>query len=102
MIIGSAAIDSSSVEFSNLRTSTPNKEAIDRNVYKSGCEVFVHHLETVVGFTFSCSASHLAFTFFSQRTTFMRLIFSAIRDFFNLNAKIMIFIKPTKTICGQT
>lgn len=89
-------MDISSVELSNLRTSTPNNNAIDRRVYRSGCEVLVHHLETVVGFTFNCSASHLAFTFFSQRTTFMRFIFSPIRYFFNLNAKLMILLNPTK------
>ena len=42
-----------------------------------GCDVLVHHLETVEGFTFNCSANHLLVFFFSTSTIFKR--FKSIR-----------------------
>ena len=39
-----------------------------------GCDVLVHHLETVEGFTFNCSANHLLVFFFSTSTIFKRFI----------------------------
>ena len=56
---------------------------IDSN---GGCDVLVHHFETVEGFTFNCSANHLLVFFFSTSTIFKRLI-SIIFYFFS--AKIM-------------
>ncbi len=41
---------------------------------KSGCELFVHHFETVDGLTFNCSHSHLFVLFFSANTTFRRFM----------------------------
>ena len=49
---------------------------MDFSVSKLGCEVFVHHLETVVWSFFNCSASHLLVLHCSARTTFRRLMFS--------------------------
>ena len=46
---------------------TSNIFEISTNVSKSGCAVFVHHLETVEGLTFNCSESHLfVFPFFNK------------------------------------
>ena len=39
-----------------------------------GCDVFVHHFETVAGSFPNCSASHLLVRFLSANTTFIRLI----------------------------
>ena len=44
---------------------------IDSN---GGCDVFVHHFDTVEGFTPNCSANHLLVLFFSTSTIFKRLI----------------------------
>lgn len=38
---------------------------IDSN---GGCDVLVHHFETVEGFTFNCSANHLLVFFFIKIT----------------------------------
>ena len=47
---------------------TSNSSVIRFNVCKSGCVVFVHHLDTVVWFTPSCSANHLLVRFFFAKT----------------------------------
>ena len=43
-------------------------------VSMSGCDEFVHHLETVEGFTPNSSDSHLLVFFCSTNTNFKRLI----------------------------
>lgn len=64
--------------------------AILLRVYKSGWVVLVHHLDTVVGLTSNCSASHLLVRFFSQSTVFRRFKSCVITYIFNLDAKIVI------------
>ena len=49
--------------------SQPNSSAILSNVWRSGCDVLVHHLLTVEIFLPNCSANHLLVLFFSTRTT---------------------------------
>ena len=60
--------------------STFNKLTIEFNVYKSGWEVFVHHLETVNGSLPNCSASHLPVCPVSANTAF--ILFSFCRSVF--------------------
>lgn len=50
------------------------------NVYKSGWEVLVHHLETVTGSLPNCSASHLPVWPVSANTAF--ILFSFFRSVF--------------------
>ena len=54
-------------------------------VSNGGCDVLVHHFETVEGFTPNCSANHLLVFFFSTSTIFKRLI----SIIFLFSAKIM-------------
>ena len=65
---------SSNDEFNSSLTSTFSTLAICNNVSSPGCDVFVHHLETVAGSFFNCSASHLLVRFCSTRTTLIRFI----------------------------
>ena len=60
----------------NSFISTPSKSEIFSKLLRSGCDEFVHHFDTVDGFTPNCSASHLLVRFFSTKTTFMRFISS--------------------------
>ena len=60
--------------FSKSSTLTSNNLAILTKVGKSGWELFVHHFETVDGFTFNCSLNHLFVCFFSAKTTFNRFV----------------------------
>ena len=53
--------------------STSSNFVIFISVSKGGCDVFVHHLETVVGAQPNCLESHRLDFFFSARTTFRRL-----------------------------
>lgn len=50
--------------------------AICVSILRSGCEVLVHHFDTVVGFTPTYSANHLLVRFFSAKTIFSLLISS--------------------------
>lgn len=43
-------------------------------LFNPGCEVLVHHLDTVAGSFPSCSASHLLVRFFSTSTTLIRFM----------------------------
>ena len=69
-----------------------NNSAFFFNVYKSGWVVFVHHLETVAGFTPSSSDSHFPVLLCSVRTTFILFRFNFIVKRFTFNAKIVLFI----------
>ena len=69
--------------------STSNNWAIRVNVDKSGCEVFVHHLDTVAGFFPRDSASHLLVFFLSTRTTLILFISSIALNYIALNANII-------------
>ena len=48
--------------------------AICNRVSRPGCDVFVHHFDTVAGSFPSCSANHLLVRFFSTSTTLIRFI----------------------------
>ena len=50
-------------------------------VSKGGCDVFVHHLETVDGLTSNCSESHLLVFFFSTSTIFNLFTSSIMSNF---------------------
>lgn len=54
--------------------STFNSSAILERVTRSGCETFVHHLETVDGSLPNSFANHLPVFFFSTRTILSRFI----------------------------
>ena len=58
--------------------STSNNLAISKKVSMLGCDVLVHHLETVAGSLPNVSASHLLVLFFSTKTTLILLIFAMI------------------------
>ncbi len=64
---------SSKEEFSNSLTSTSSTLAIRNNVSSPGCEVLVHHFDTVAGSLPNCSANYLLVRFFSTRTTLIDL-----------------------------
>ena len=51
-----------------------NRSVIFSTVAKSGCEEFVHHFDTVEGFTPNSSASHLLVCFFSTSINFKLLL----------------------------
>ena len=55
--------------------------------FNGGCDVLVHHFESVEGFTPYCSANHLLASFFSTSSTFKRLNIYYIL----FSAKIMIY-----------
>ena len=61
--------------------STSNKSAIFSKLVISGCDVFVHHFDTVDGLTPICSDSHLLVRFFSTKTSFIRFTSSIITPF---------------------
>lgn len=65
-------------------------------MYKSGWVVFVHHLETVAGFTPSSLDSHLPVLLCSVRTTFILLRINFIVKRFTFNAKIVLFFVNEK------
>ena len=65
----------------NSFISTSNKSAIFSRLGKSGCDEFVHHLETVDGVTPIWSDSHLLVRFFSTSTSLIRFTSSIIRRF---------------------
>ena len=48
------------------------------SVSNGGCDVFVHHFDTVEGFTFNSSANHLLVFFFSTSTNFKRFTSSIV------------------------
>ena len=84
------------VDHNNSFTSTSNNSATFFKVGKSGCELFVHHFETVAGFLPSSFASQLFVLFFSARTTF-NLFISSIFKIIAFNAKLIIlFLKTMK------
>lgn len=58
----------------NSFTFTSRHLAISIWFSRLGCELFVHHLETVAGSFLNCSASHLFVRFFSASTTFIRFM----------------------------
>lgn len=73
-------------------------EDISFNVYKSGWEVLVHHLETVTGPLPNCSASHFPVCPVSANTAFIRFnlshsVFVYIIDLLNLNANLVIIFE---------
>jgi len=69
---------------------TLNNFEILANVSISGCEVLVHHFETVEGVIPNCSDSHLLVFFFSTRSNFRRLISSIAMFYIITFAKIVI------------
>jgi hypothetical protein len=75
----------------NSLMSTSNKSDIFRRLFKSGCETFVHHLETVDGVTPICSDNHLLVRLFSKSTIFILFTGSMIIEFYV--AKIMIYFQ---------
>lgn len=54
------------------RTSTSSTSATFVRVKRSGCEVFVHHFDTVAGSFPTCAANHLLVRLHSAKTTLMR------------------------------
>ena len=75
---------------------------------RSGCDVLVHHLLTVEGFTPSCSESHLLVRFFSTSTNFRQFTSSIWwfliteckdSDFFSLPANFIIITLPHGNNC---
>ncbi len=64
----------------NSVLSTFRRFEISLSVYKSGWEVFVHHLETVTGSLPNCWASHLPVWPVSANTAF--ILFSFCRSVF--------------------
>lgn len=63
-----------------------NRSVIFSTVAKSGCDEFVHHFDTVEGFTPNSSANHLLVFFFSTSINFKRFMSSVTR---NICTKIM-------------
>ena len=61
--------------------STSNKSAIFSKLVISGCDVFVHHFDTVDGLTPICSESHLLVRFFSTKTSLILFTSSIIASF---------------------
>ena len=76
-----------------------NNFEILANVSISGCEVLVHHFETVEGVIPNCSDNHLLVFFFSTRSNFRRLIssiwlvrycnFCKVSEFFSIYRNLM-------------
>lgn len=58
--------------------STSNKSAIFSKLVMSGCDVFVHHFDTVDGLTPICSESHLLVRLFSTKTSLIRFTSSIV------------------------
>jgi hypothetical protein len=75
---------------SNSFISMSRTAAICLRVGKSGCELLVHHLETVAGFFPNSLANQLFVLLFSARTT-LSLFISSILQSIALNAKLIIF-----------
>ncbi len=78
--------------FEELRSSlisTSKTSAICNRVSKPGCDVLVHHLETVAGSFPNYWANHLLVRFLSTRTTFIRFISFSIRMLLLICAKII-------------
>lgn len=75
-----------------------NKSDILSRVWRSGCDVLVHHLLTVVTFLPSCSANHLLVLFFSARTTFSLFKSFIASTLYDLNANIVKFYNKANTI----
>ncbi len=84
-------INQTFVEFNKSFMSTLRMLAILIRVGKSGCDVLVHHFDTVEGVIPSCSDNHLLVFFFSTSNNFRRLISSIARFLIIISAKIVIF-----------
>src|SRR5574344_412488 len=83
------AITYSFVDHNKSLTSTSSNSATFFSVGKSGCELLVHHFETVAGFFPNSLANQLLVLFFSARTT-LSLFISSILQVIALNAKLII------------